>query len=582
MSVSVTAFLWRYARKMKIFCFLILSGICVATVSSRFVNYFSAEIVDAITTLPQGEELYHKIAVCLLLVFASLLVQTVIFPLMRFLDTIYLPHYLGIISKDLFISAHKHSTTFFAEEMAGNISSKIKTITNNAETMYYHLMGGLLFPLFTFVSGFVFIAKVNVYLALCFVAFCILFLSGIVAINKKITPLSVKKAKLMSESNGILVDSITNFDLVKNCANFHYEKLLYFSSLRSALKALRKESRTAVSIEILTRFLNDLMSIAFYLLIFAYWYWKNLSVGDVVLVMSLISSMIHSSRDISFFARNFVQLAGGIRDGLELLSKPEDVKDRPDALFLEVGKGRVEFSGVTYGYKDSQTLFEDFNLNIKPGEKVGLVGHSGSGKSTLVRLLSRYYDIQNGQILIDGQDIRNVTQYSLRRNIALIPQEATLFNRSIFDNIRYGNVHAGSKDVYAAAKKAYIHDFIERLPNKYDSKVGERGIMLSGGERQRIAIARAILKNAPILILDEATSALDSESEYYIQQALKELMKNKTVIAIAHRLSTLKEMDRIIVMDNGRIVEEGTHKQLLRKKGAYYNFYNMQSSGFFA
>ncbi len=580
--MSVTAFLWRYARKMKIFCLLILSGIFIATVSSRFVNYFSAAIVEAVTTLPQGDVLYRKIAFFLLLIFACLLVQTIVFPLMRFLDTIYLPHYLGIISKDLFITAHKHSTSFFAEEMAGNISSKIKTITTNIETMYYHLMGAFLFPLFTFVSGFVFIAKVNVGLALCFVAFCILFLSGIVIINKKITPLSVKKAKLMSESNGILVDSITNFDLVKNCANFHYEKLLYFSSLRTALKALRKESRTAALIEMVTRFLNDLMSIVFYILIFIYWYWKNLSVGDVVLVMSLISSMIHSSRDISFFARNFVQLAGGIRDGLDLLSKPEDVKDHPDASFLEVHKGAVDFSNVTYRYKNSQDLFDNFNLNIKPGEKVGLVGHSGSGKSTLVRLLSRYYDIQNGRIMIDGQDIRDVTQYSLRRNIALIPQEATLFNRSIFDNIRYGNVHAGSKDVYAAAKKAYIHDFIEKLPNQYDSKVGERGIMLSGGERQRIAIARAILKNAPILILDEATSALDSESEYYIQQALKELMKNKTVIAIAHRLSTLKEMDRIIVMDNGRIIEEGTHKQLLRKKGAYYNFYNMQSSGFFA
>ena len=209
-----------------------------------------------------------------------------------------------------------------------------------------------------------------------------------------------------------------------------------------------------------------------------------------------------------------------------------------------------------------------------------MVGRSGAGKSTLVKLLSRYYDVQGGEITIDGQNIAGVTQKSLRQNIALIPQDPSLFNRTIMENIRYGNIHATDEEVYDAARKAYIHDYIMTLPQGYQSKVGERGVMLSGGERQRIAIARAILKNAPILILDEATSALDSESEHYIQAALRELMKGKTVIAIAHRLSTLKEMNKIVVMDKGKIIESGSHAALLRKKGAYYNFYTMQSSGF--
>jgi len=225
-------------------------------------------------------------------------------------------------------------------------------------------------------------------------------------------------------------------------------------------------------------------------------------------------------------------------------------------------------------------LFADFNLKIAPGEKIGLVGRSGSGKSTLIKLLSRYYDVQGGQICIDGQDIREVTQESLRKNIALIPQDPSLFNRTIMENIRYGNLQAGDEEVFEAARKAYIHDYILTLPQGYQSKVGERGVMLSGGERQRIAIARAILKNAPVLVLDEATSALDSESEHYIQEALRDLMKGKTVIAIAHRLSTLKEMNKIVVMEKGKIVEEGSHATLLRKKGAYYNFYKMQSAGF--
>lgn len=225
-------------------------------------------------------------------------------------------------------------------------------------------------------------------------------------------------------------------------------------------------------------------------------------------------------------------------------------------------------------------MFEGFNLRIAGGEKIGLVGRSGSGKSSLIKLLSRYYDIQRGKITIDGQDISGVTQESLRRQIALIPQDPSLFNRSIMENIRYGRPQATDEEVFDAARRAYIHDFIMRLPEGYQSKVGERGVMLSGGERQRIAIARAILKNAPILILDEATSALDSESEKYIQESLKSLMADKTVIAIAHRLSTLKEMDRIIVMDKGKIVESGSHAALIRRKGVYWGFYAMQSSGF--
>ena len=271
---------------------------------------------------------------------------------------------------------------------------------------------------------------------------------------------------------------------------------------------------------------------------------------------------------------------GGIQDGLDLLNKPCDIEDAKNAVPLEVKEGKISFDKVDYHYKNSSALFNDFNLTIEPKEKIGLVGRSGSGKSTLIKLISRYYDVQGGSISIDSQDIRKVTQNSLRQNIALIPQDPSLFNRTIMENIRYGNIHASDEEVIEAAKKAYIHDYIMTLPDGYNSKVGERGVMLSGGERQRIAIARAILKNAPILILDEATSALDSESENYIQTALKELMKDKTVIAIAHRLSTLKEMNKLVVMEKGSIKEIGPHAALMRKRGAYYRFYQMQSSGF--
>jgi ATP-binding cassette subfamily B protein len=286
--------------------------------------------------------------------------------------------------------------------------------------------------------------------------------------------------------------------------------------------------------------------------------------------------MTNAIRSMGFFASSFAQVFGSIKDGLELLNKPCEVVDKPNAIKLKLKTNDIVFDEVSYRYKNNKTIFNKFSLSIKPNQKIGLVGHSGAGKSPLIKLLSRYYDVTYGQILIGGVNISHVTQESLRKNIALISQESTLFNRTIMENIRYGNPKATDKQVISAAKKAYIHDFIMSLPDQYNSKVGERGIMLSGGERQRMAIARAILKNAPILILDEATSALDSQSELYIQKSLKQLMKNKTVIAIAHRLSTLNEMDELIVMEKGKIVERGTHQDLLSKKDKYYKFYSIQ------
>ncbi len=580
METSVLRFLWRYARKLKWLYVLLLLNILFGQVLSRSTNWASAQIVEVISKGAPDMPTLHVIGRYLLLIFVCLSLQTVVMLVNRRLDMRFLPYYLGKMSKDLFVWAHKHSTAFFAEEMAGNISGKIKTILNNTEMLYYNSLGNLLFPLCGFLTAFVFIGTVSVTLAVWFLFLSVTLAFVSIRIKRRITPFSVRKAKLLSESNGILVDSISNSDLVKNCANFNYERRIYYNSVRTAMKALRREVRTSTWTDVLARSVNDVMNISFYLITFYYWYRHQLGIGDVVLVLSLISSMIQSTFYMGYFFTQYTQLAGGIKDGLDLLNKPCDVKDTLSARPLKVTQGAVSFCRVEYRYKASNALFADFNLKIAPGEKIGLVGRSGSGKSTLIKLLSRYYDVQGGQICIDGQDIREVTQESLRKNIALIPQDPSLFNRTIMENIRYGNLQAGDEEVFEAARKAYIHDYILTLPQGYQSKVGERGVMLSGGERQRIAIARAILKNAPVLVLDEATSALDSESEHYIQEALRDLMKGKTVIAIAHRLSTLKEMNKIVVMEKGKIVEEGSHATLLRKKGAYYNFYKMQSAGF--
>lgn len=578
--MSVFGFLWRYARKMKMILLVVLLLAVVETSSGRFVNFYASRMVDDIASGTPSQALYAKLCACLGLIFLCMVLQTFANIGNRFVSVRFLPYFSGVVSKDLFLRAHKHSSSFFAEEMAGNISSKIKTILNNIEQMYYHLLGGLLMPVLTFLSCFALIAKIRLSMALWFMLFCAIFQYFVIKLQKHVVPLSVLRARLFSESNGILVDSLANADLVKNSGCLGNEKRLYFGSVLKALRTLGKEKITSSKIELAAQLLTNFMCITFYVLAFVYWRYQNLTVGEVVLAVSLISTMLHATQNMSWFFCSIIQLCGGIRDGLDLLYRPIEICDSPNAVPLKIKTAHIAYRQVDFAYQTGGALFKNFSLDIPAGVKVGLVGHSGSGKSSLVKLLSRFYDVQGGKITINGKDIRSLTQESLRRNIALIPQEANLFNRTILENIRYGNPHAADEDVIAAAKNAYAHEFISKLPQGYNSKVGERGIMLSGGERQRIAIARAILKNAPVLILDEATAALDSESEYYIQQALRRLMKRKTVIAIAHRLSTLKEMDKIVVLDDGKIIETGTHDELLHKKGAYYKFYNMQSSGF--
>lgn len=546
----------------------------------RMLNYFSADIVDVISQNQATPEVLKNLVFLIVLVFVSIAVQSFLEVLQRIFELKFIPYYLSKVSHDLFNRAHKHSSTFFAEEMAGNVAGKIKNIISKTETAYYHVLHGLLRPVMNLAICVLLIGTASWSLGIWFLGVSFIFMIVMIKLKKKIIPISERKAKAESEATGVMVDSITNSDLVKNFSNFLHEKHLYYTSVNKSMKAMKNEIRQMALIDYGTKSIFDAMTISFYFLVLYYWYTADLTVAGVVLALSLISSMVNSVQSISYFATEFARILGNIGDGLKLLSKPLDIVDAPDAKPLKIKKAEIEISHLDYHYKLSHPLFKDFNLKIKSGEKIGLVGRSGSGKSTLVRLLSRYYDIQGGTIKIDGQDIAKVTQNSLRRHIAMIPQDPSLFHRTIMENIRYGNTRASDEEVMEAAKKAYCHDFIMEMPQGYQSKVGERGVMLSGGERQRIAIARAILKNSSILILDEATSALDSESEKYIQESLKLLMKDKTVIAIAHRLSTLKEMDRVVVMNKGEIVEEGTHTVLTRKKGLYYSFYNMQTSGF--
>ncbi len=578
--LTVWKFVWKYtcqAKYLLVGFLLLFSG---AAFVLRLQNYIAAEMIGVLSAVEKYPDVARVLANYLGFMTGVLFVGGAIEFIRRKVEARFVPFVTLKVAKDLFVMTHKHSMRFFEEELSGNVSGKVRNIINSIEHFYFNILFGFSMPIIEMIMSLYFIGFASKSLALILGLMNLFFLAIAIYIRKQVTPYTVIKAKLDAAANGFFVDSVTNSFLVKSFANYFYEKRLYFKAVREAAEARQREMGKDVAIRFMSQVTFDLMTIVSYVLIFYFWYQYGLSVADVVLATSLIFGLVGAVRNMSYFASNFAQVYGIIQDGLDLLATPNEVEDKPNAKILKIKSNRVDYDNITFQYKSGNPLFKNFSLHIMPNEKVGLVGYSGSGKSTLIKLLGRYYDIYKGQILIDNKNIAEVTQESLRKNIAVIPQESTLFNRSIMENIRYGNPKATDKQVIAAAKKAYIHDFIMTLPNGYESKVGERGVMLSGGERQRIAIARAILKNAPILILDEATSALDSESERYIQRSLKNLMKGKTVIAIAHRLSTLNEMDRLVVMDKGKILETGKHRELLAKKGAYYKFYEMQASGF--
>ncbi len=580
MSTNVFKFLWKYLSKLKFLAFSVFLFVILGEIFSRVGLYYASQIIETLSQSLPRNELVQIASGFALLAVVFLLLKGVLLNVVIFIEAHFLPRYGALIAKDLFSYAHKHSTAFFAEEMAGNISAKIKTIVDSSTNIYYNLLWGFISPIVVMSVTFVFIFNINTELGLLMLFLNFLLVWLIYILSRRLAPYSETRAKLMSEANGCLVDSITNTSLVKNFCNYIFEKNNYFREVRKAAEADKKETIQFGKLYLVQGISRAILEAIFLTLPIWYWYKEDINIGQLVLLQTLIISLSGVYNMLSMQFMHFFKLYGGIRDGLKLLARPYDIVDVPNAKKLILTAGKISFNNLYYHYKDSEALFKNFNLEINSGEKVGLVGHSGSGKSTLIKLLARHYDLQSGEICIDNQNIAQVKQDSLRQYISIIPQEPALFNRTIMENIRYGNLKATDEEVYDAAKKAYCHDFIMALPKGYDSKVGERGVMLSGGERQRIAIARAILKNAPILILDEATSALDSESEHYIQDSLRNLMQGKTVIAIAHRLSTLKEMNKLVVMDKGKIIEQGNHNELLLKQGAYYTFYQLQSSGF--
>ena len=476
-----------------------------------------------------------------------------------------------------YLSQHSHS--YFANRFAGAIANKVSHASDGADDLieqftwhYYTSSLGL-------IGTGILLFITNTLLGIIFVALVVTVLLLNIVLVRRRHPLTVAYSKSSSVLRGQGVDLVTNMLATKQFSRvgFEHNRLAQYIKDRTT-----KDFKRDISQEWGLVINNTIVAFAFVLiLVFSYLGVASgtMTAGDVVLVLTLMADTAYSLIFIGNMLNGFIRTYGEIEEGLDEVLVPYEIIDIPTALKLKTAQGEIVWNDVMFEYGKNR-VFDQFNLTIKEGERVGLVGSSGAGKTTFVSLLLRQPDITSGKIVIDGQDISQVTQDSLREAIAVVPQEPMLFHRSIKENIAYGNPLATDSEIREVAKKAQAHEFIMALEKGYDTLVGERGVKLSGGQKQRVAIARAMLKDAPILILDEATSALDSESEVEIQKALHLLMEGKTVIAIAHRLSTLREMDRILVLDKGKIIEDGTHTQLVEKEGLYARLWKHQAGGF--
>lgn len=502
------------------------------------------------------------------------------FRLGGFLMSWLFPRFEADICMSMFNYIQQHSVNYFANNFAGSLTNKINDMAQNASQLL-RLIITLFFPatLGIILATRIFY-EISPLFSLMIFGWASIHISICLILGKKCSTLSHDHSEARSVLSGRIVDSLTNYLNCKLFANHRYE-FQYINHYQDDEKV--KQQRQLRFIEVIRLILSIMATLGpgIGIMGYAYYSWTHyaISVGEVVTIFNGTWNIMFMVWITGIEIPNFFREWGICRQALSLIQDKHEITDKTTEK-LDIQQGTIEFKNVYFHYKSSPAIFNNQNLTIPAGQKVGLVGYSGSGKSTFVNLILRLYDIQSGHIQIDNQDISQVTQESLRQHIAMISQEPSLYHRSLMENIRYGRLDASDSEVIEAAKKAHADEFIQQLPQGYDTLVGERGVKLSGGQRQRVAIARAILKNAPILILDEATSALDSITESIIQQSLSELMANRTTIVIAHRLSTLLHMDRILVFHKGQLIQDGSHQDLLSEEGHYKTLWLAQVGGF--
>ena len=585
---TVFAFLSYYLMPIKgvILATLLFSGI--ATVSEFMLFIYMGNLVDWMTVgNPETFVQDHGTAL-----FWMFIVIAIIRPVALMINRALI-NFALFVNLSSRIRWHNHryvvrqSLSFFQNDLAGRVSQKIMQTGNSAREAVLNIVEGL-WLLVVYLVG---IAWLFVDVDWRLLMPIILWIAGYACVIIFMVPAvrgrAAKSSEAYSQFSGQVVDSYTNIQSVKLFATDTQEDEHTSGFLLKLTAAIHNMMSTIFNMIFVLTILNTLLVVSTAAISIYLWQKGLVSVGTIAVANALIMRINQMSGWILRTINALFEQIGTIQNGIETISKPNDVVDVPDAKPLKLTHGAITFDQMSFKYNDDNQVIEQFNLSIKAGEKIGLVGRSGSGKSTLVNLLLRFYDVSSGRILIDGQDISKCTQQSLRSEIAMVTQDTSLLHRSVRDNICYGRPDATEEEIMQAARLAEVDQFLPQLVDPkgnrgYDALVGERGVKLSGGQRQRIAIARVILKDAPILVMDEATSALDSEVEQAIQSQLTRLMEKKTVIAIAHRLSTIAEMDRLVVMDQGKILEIGSHQELLDKGGLYSELWARQSGGFIA
>ena len=583
---NLFAFIRHYSRGMEIpLCLIVILTAALAVLEVMLFG-FMGRLVDWLTEKSPETFLAEESGT----LWAMALVLLVAMPVLTLLHTL-ITHQtlLGNYPMAIRWLAHryllKQSLSFYQNDFAGRIATKVMQTSLSIREAVMKLLDVFVYIVVYFISMFVVMLQSSSLLMLPLFFWLCLYIATQCYFIPRLKRVSTLQADARSLMTGRVVDSYTNITTVKLFAHTERETDYAKSAMDGFLQTVYTQMRLSTGLELCVSLLNYLLIFSLAAASIALWLNDAISIGAIAIAISLALRLNGMSHWIMWEMSALFEHIGTTIDGKNTLSKPLAITDHKEASELSVQRGEIRFNGVDFNYGGDEQVIRNLNLTIAPGEKVGLVGRSGAGKSTLVNLLMRFHDVDAGVISIDDQNIANVKQNSLRTMIGMVTQDTSLLHRTIGDNILYGKPDASEDQLITAAKKAEAHEFILKLSDPfgntgYQAQVGERGVKLSGGQRQRIAIARVLLKNAPILILDEATAALDSEVEAAIQQSFYQLMQDKTVIAIAHRLSTIAAMDRLIVMDSGRIIEQGTHKELLQRDGLYASLWQRQTSGF--
>jgi len=582
---TLLAFCIHYTKGVWAWIFIMALLVTVVAAMEVLLFGFLGNIIDWLTQIDK-ETFLQEQGQTLFLIGVVVLIALPLFSLL--LSLINHQTIIGNYPMRIRWQAHRYllrqSFGFYQDEFAGRVATKVMQTALGVREAVMKMADVLVYVCVYFIGGLILVANFDPWIVLPFIAWLVAYVSLLSFLLPKLNRVSGEQADARSTMTGRVVDSYTNIMTVKLFAHAgreeHYVKESMNGFMKTVYRMMRLSTLLEVSVEVLNAFL--LFAVGFV----SIWSWLNgnASVGAVAVAIGLVLRMHGMSHWIMWEMSALFENLGMARDGMNTLAKIQSVTDVKNAAKLSVPKGAINFENIRFHYGKESGVIENFSLAIKPGEKIGVVGRSGSGKTTLMNVLLRLFDLASGRILVDGQDISQVSQDSLRAQIGVVTQDTSLLHRSVRDNIAYGKQDATEAEIINAAKRAKALDFIEGLTDLegrkgFDAQVGERGVKLSGGQRQRIAIARVFLKDAPILVLDEATSALDSEVEAAIQENLKELMDGKTVIAIAHRLSTISALDRLIVIDQGNIIEEGSHQELSASEGLYSELWKRQSGG---